>query len=658
MLFRSSIKQTLRAPVRMIACFLVTAMVCAFLCIGLNLRQNSIQNIDGMYASFEGIAVPDFTANVDIAGNLCGDVTAPDYAGYLPCFAKDYDMTPIQTASGVESVDVRGQFGAHIPGDTSLVTDSSEIGAYDVEDVVIFTVDSTNPISIPLTYNSDDARTVPVTVRWSAMGITNFAASLNISSSVLSTVLPVTADKSGLQFRQDPNDWQGTLFTLEPGKTYITTCELMTAGTVVDGVAKDIFVAGIRVQQDAYHQESGMTYSKTNGWDWYYTDAVLESMPIAIYTDDFWETSQGAFYQEAITACQISKSSVNAITTGDLTSVLPFHTGSVYISEGRNFTPQEYSGGTPVCVVSAALAKLNGWKLGDKLSLSFFESPYVFSNETAAQFPRYHTPVNQFFDEGQYEIIGLYDGKVTTSTRSASSVQYKRTDGVNLLDVYLPQMAVRNAPAPLLSQYSVSIRLNMTSPKSLLAEMAAAGLTEKQDNGYQLGLTLYDQGFSSMARGLEQLSKVSKLTLALSCGGAILAAAVLAVAHVWRSRREIACMRSMGVTRRKVLTAALAGLLLVCFLGACVGAGTGYLLSDRVTTNIVASASEDAGDGTFSTVITNGDGEEAYVLQTRGDPLLAVLACLSMTLALTLLSGALVAAESKKSPMLQLGARE
>lgn len=44
MLFRTGLRQTLRAPVRLIASFLVIALVSAFLCIGLNLYLGAEEN--------------------------------------------------------------------------------------------------------------------------------------------------------------------------------------------------------------------------------------------------------------------------------------------------------------------------------------------------------------------------------------------------------------------------------------------------------------------------------------------------------------------------------------------------------------------------------------------------------------------------------------
>ena len=42
MLFRTSLKQTLRTPVKLVAYFLITALVAAFLCVGLNLYLSLI----------------------------------------------------------------------------------------------------------------------------------------------------------------------------------------------------------------------------------------------------------------------------------------------------------------------------------------------------------------------------------------------------------------------------------------------------------------------------------------------------------------------------------------------------------------------------------------------------------------------------------------
>ena len=98
-------------------------------------------------------------------------------------------------------------------------------------------------------------------------------------------------------------------------------------------------------------------------------------------------------------------------------------------------------------------------------------------------------------------------------------------------DIYLPEKSVQNAPVPKLSENNVSIRLEPLSGQAFLAEMSDSGLMEKKNDGYQLGLTLYDQGLSAMAGGLEQLSDISTLTVALSVAAAVLVVVVIIIFH-------------------------------------------------------------------------------------------------------------------------------
>jgi len=73
---------------------------------------------------------------------------------------------------------------------------------------------------------------------------------------------------------------------------------------------------------------------------------------------------------------------------------------------------------------------------------------------------------------------------------------------------------------------------------------------EEQEGGYQLGLTVYDQGYSHVGPGLRQLSRVSRLTLTLALAVSGLAVVVLAVIHALRGRREVASMRALGTCTR------------------------------------------------------------------------------------------------------------
>ena len=81
MLLRSSFRQSFRAPVRMIACFVLMVLVCAFLTVGLDLRASTRANLEKIYDSFEVIAVPDFQAYLDDRGQR---VKPGEHEGYWP----------------------------------------------------------------------------------------------------------------------------------------------------------------------------------------------------------------------------------------------------------------------------------------------------------------------------------------------------------------------------------------------------------------------------------------------------------------------------------------------------------------------------------------------------------------------------------------------
>ena len=122
MLFRRSIQQVLRTPIRTLAYFVVIAIACAFFTIGLNLRQSAKANIQAIYDSFDVIATPRLTAPVDWFGTLT-EITDPDYKGTFPAETDLPVLEALYDQPQVVSVDVRNQFGAYVADE--LVTDAT-----------------------------------------------------------------------------------------------------------------------------------------------------------------------------------------------------------------------------------------------------------------------------------------------------------------------------------------------------------------------------------------------------------------------------------------------------------------------------------------------------------------------------------------------------
>ena len=660
MLFRTSLKQTLRTPVKLIAYFLVTAFVTAFLCVGLNLRTHSKANIAAADAAFTTIAIPEFQAHLDYEGKLCREITSPLYEAYGPCPAPEYDLSPIRNAPGVEQIDVRGCFGARVNGTEPLQryqSDFMEAGIF--EDVITFTINAEEPVIIyPML-----PQMLSITVLSSAAGVEPeaFMNPLELTSSIQSHMLqdmpfPGQAAQPSPPFEMGTEEGDGS-FYLEPGKKYIASCELScTLRMTQQNTVSEAHVSAVRIGTDEYHRGSKIRFYGDDREKWQ-RDAsgwFQPYLPIAPYEEGFFETERGAFFQEIIDANEITANSLNAIATNDFAAMQPFHSAGVHIAQGRAFTETEYAAGEKVCLVSDYIAELNGWQVGDTLPLSFYETEYVYGRfrETAA----FRSPTKDFFDEGEYTIIGMYSGNVATHDMGDRR-NYTQGDAIDMCDVIFHANSVANAPAAVPSRDTTSIRLKNSEAQAFMAEMAVSGLMEEQPGGYELGLTVYDQGYSHVAPGLNQLSRVSRLTLLLSAGAAGAAVLALALLHVLRMRREIAAMRSLGTKKGQIVVLSLAGILLVCLLGACAGAYAGHMVSAEVAERVLAGAEEAAVDTTFTAMMGEETAKE-FTFTLESDPKLAVAAGGAAVVAFTLLALLLLAAELCRPPMCLLAEKE
>ncbi len=71
------------------------------------------------------------------------------------------------------------------------------------------------------------------------------------------------------------------------------------------------------------------------------------------------------------------------------------------------------------------MAECNGWSVGDKLSLSFYEAKYNFTMQYSQS--KFAAPTMDYFDEGEYEIVGLFSGNVRVSQNVSG---YSMGDGL------------------------------------------------------------------------------------------------------------------------------------------------------------------------------------------------------------------------------------
>lgn len=681
MLLKTGIRQSIRAPVRLIASFLVMALVCAFLAVGLNLRQTAQNNLQLLNEEFDVVAIPTFTGSVNKYGELTYDTKSTDYQGFVETEARNFDVSVFENATGVKDVLVHKQFGAYWDTDDRYTPGDPQ--TRNNFDVVIFTYNGEEPL---IAEYHKTLRSLDITVNWSARGYHDLPMSYrgmnlynDIDKGIVMNRWPETITELGLDEMWSENSIgkKSGAFILQPGQQYVAIGSWDLATGKQNGVYRKDWdeLSWFNVKESEAHSKQIVRYENGGFYAELDPDAYKVTYPCILpYTEDFWETEAGAYYQQAADVCKINGNAMPVVATDDLSLYKPFYDGNVYLSSGRNFTQEDYQNGNNVCIVSLDVAVPNGWLIGDKIKLKFFEATYGY-NVRSATVDTYYEPIVQhydeatgeyslemtdlFFDEGEFEIVGFYSGKITRSLFS-KDVQYTKDEGIDRRVVIVPSNSVQNQPEVPLSRYNTTVLLDDEQTMYFMSDMEASGLMEQKKGQYRVNFKIYDQGLGGIKQSLRQLDTVSRLTLYLACAAAVVVVILLAVLTVLQNRRQIATLRSLGVKKRQIPAAVLSGVLLICLLGAVVGGAVGHGLSDRVAEYILDTAQLDLADTSFSAMLAKEDVEEEdqYAIAIQSQPKMAVFSAAIILLTFTLLCCVLLLPEVRKSPIFTLGAKE
>jgi len=684
MFTRVNIKQIFRSPVRYISILFVTAFVCAFLTVGLNLRQIASSNTDLLQENFDVVAIPTFYATVNKNADFVETSFDIGYLGYHKVPAKHYDLTPIREASGVKNIFVQKQFGAYI--DQAITRGLP--GTETINDVFVFTYRGVDPVILAGSSDTDDAQTLDIELVWSAIGAESMPLAggafkiVNMTNHNYAEDRKDSIENLGLKemWTEDREGRKDGGIVLQPGMSYIATgywnCDVKkdsASGTTSYTLLRNTLV----IDGDLSPSKKELNYfdrAALKGWYALQKDVYHVRYPnVMPYEPDFWQSEAGKYYADIVAVMKTNQQTLTAIATENLSMYRPFYSGDLYISAGRNFTQEDYSLGNQVCLVSAYLAELNGLKIGDTLDLSFFEATYDYTGIASDVVSTYEPMVEHklddktyqlektdcFFDGGTFEIVGCYDGNVTKSN-SSRDAQYGADEGVDRTIIFVPETAVQNIPEVTLTEYNTTILLDDEQLLFFMTEMEAADLTKTQMGAYTVEFQINDQGLAGMKQSIRQLEAVSRLTLYLACAAAAEMIITIAVLVALQNKRQIATYRSLGVRARQLPAAVLTGTMIVCLLGVCIGGWFGHAVSDKTAEYIVSTAQLDTADTTFSAMLAKDpvNQSEAYTIAIQSNPEIAIIAAIGVLVSVSLLTVILVLLEARKPPMLVLGAKE
>ena len=195
------------------------------------------------------------------------------------------------------------------------------------------------------------------------------------------------------------------------GRSFQFGCD---GGMITSSIANLGVMTGVQnfIKEKIRYPDSEICYWTTpeNCWPYY-----------AEYTGDwrdFLETEEGSVWKEEIIPnFQINHASATVILTDNLYSMYNFNSGDASILEGRTIEKEEYEKGEAVCVVSASYAKLNGWNVGDVISLDYYDTGFEMEwyglggldariGFSVTRFPL--TEETRMDIQKEYPIVGIY----------------------------------------------------------------------------------------------------------------------------------------------------------------------------------------------------------------------------------------------------------
>lgn len=317
-----------------------------------------------------------------------------------------------------------------------------------------------------------------------------------------------------------------------------------------------------------------------------------------------------------------------------------FQQKEAFLVEGRAFTQEEYGSGKPVCVISEALALSSGLSLGDSLDLRFYwgADPSETGDDmegmtlTNLRAQPYCSRVGFTGDSQTYEIIGIY---------RQSNLWEADSYSVTPNTVFVPNASL--AGPCLTREAGVLYTLVLENGGIEAVEQAL------RDQGYPESVLLYfDSGYGEISGTLESFRKSTVQLFAAACVTWAAALAAYLALFVFRQRRNVGLMLSLGAGKRAAKDFVWRISMLPAAFGAAVGAAVGMIFLRNALQSVFASAKELLGTD-FSTVSAAGYAAGDQALVTRPDTVLLAALLQLLLFAFSLwLSAAII---TRRSPL-------
>lgn len=397
--------------------------------------------------------------------------------------------------------------------------------------------------------------------------------------------------------------------TMEAGKTYI------------------VELAGISSSQDVGEAiANGLLYSETDPMQMMSIGSsqyTIEDEPIGKeageilfeeVTDGFYETKHGKawMYESESDLTKTMWSMLPVRPVESTNQLMAFHTKKAAIKAGNDMNEEEYKNGSDVCLISTQFAELMELNVGDTISLPLLYAMYQtapsqnFSADGGAGFNMGMLNANfepyQVFDNDEYKIVGIYEMKALEDSAF----------GLAPYEVIVPYRSVTGDWSNnIVTDGPMSIGTTVFQiPNGTTLQFEKAWKEQGIDN---LNITFYDGGYSAFQNAIKDRKMMSYILL---LGGGIATLVILALfghLQIVRQRNRIFIERALGMSKKKCRKSMLSGMYLVMVCGVAAGGILSFLMTDSVMKKVESKSM-------YDTTFSSGTAEAiAFTSQISGE---------------------------------------
>ena len=603
------LKQTRRSKKRLALQLVLLCAAVAFFVVSLNLYHNSNRNLLTVENAYTTIATMEIYGNVDAQGNLVHP-SDESSVGYHWLSVEDYDFSPLLALDSVKNIDLRTRVGAYIPGHTpcySVIDNGFNLPDEwmqlpRVYNTIKFVLDSEKPLVIPLKETAWTSITVPLRILETTNSLLRYSDCFSFRIPSIEQLYKMGVQEDIRRLNGDDNIDNITLY---PNVEYVLAANGGTVWTKDPEAGVYIWETDtLPYIQNVFYRGIGLRLSGTNFFGEYETgyyenggywpELVSGDMSAPFALQRYEDAKVDPEWAEYVKCGEYSGNSFAVTLTEDIALLSAWHQGAMYLNEGRMITDEEYASGAKVCMVSAEMADYQDWQVGDTLDMHLYAfdgfhdgTSVIKSNWNGVQnylaTPDYMQNCGGFFEEDTYEIVGIFGiREFTDFGDTAPEVFYTPWNAI-----YIPTNAAPNAPEGPIQPSLITIELKNGSINEFKAAVEEMGLTDQTPGEYEIKFSYFDQGYSKIQPGLQEMNRNAKILLGLSA--ALLAVTMVLTAFLFsrQHKHSVGILRMLGGSKGQAFIAILVCAAAVVAAGGALGMILGGVLTQSVGTSIL-----------------------------------------------------------------------